>query len=155
MEYLAVGGTSVTLLGLSYWVLMSPYSQRFGALPIGVQPPRNVVALTFDDGLRRNRDVASSVIFFAIFDKVLVGKVSLHVIVVQVPDPVLSECDDPSRRNRVSLRSQLGRLVGGVQVRIAVGSASTLPPPAAVVAPRHNRPIPSCRSWRSTMLGSS
>lgn len=38
------------MLGLGYWVFMSPYSQRFGAFPYRGATTEKVVALSFDDG---------------------------------------------------------------------------------------------------------
>ncbi|MHB1713048.1 MAG: polysaccharide deacetylase family protein [Acidimicrobiales bacterium] len=50
MAYLAVGGSSIALLGVGYWTLMSPYSQGFGAFPFRGAATEKVVALSFDDG---------------------------------------------------------------------------------------------------------
>ncbi|MHB8434920.1 MAG: polysaccharide deacetylase family protein, partial [Acidimicrobiales bacterium] len=47
---MAVAGASAALVGLGYWVFMSPYSQKFGSFPFKGSCRERVVALTFDDG---------------------------------------------------------------------------------------------------------
>lgn len=50
MILVAVGGILVAVLGLGYWIVMSPYSQLFGNFPYKAMTSEKVVALTFDDG---------------------------------------------------------------------------------------------------------
>ncbi len=50
MILVAAGGILVAVLGLTYWIFMSPYSQLFGDFPYKDLTSEKVVALTFDDG---------------------------------------------------------------------------------------------------------
>ncbi len=50
MILVAAGGILVAVLGLTYWIFMSPYSQLFGDFPYKNLTSEKVVALTFDDG---------------------------------------------------------------------------------------------------------
>lgn len=41
---------TVLLIGLGYWLFMSPYSQFFGNFPYQAKTSKKVIAITFDDG---------------------------------------------------------------------------------------------------------